>query len=154
MEERIQAAQEFLNTQLGEKLNKLTGDSKAKFGVMSPQHMLEHMIKTVKISTKVYGEVPETPTDAQKGFRKFMYSDMPFPEPKSDASKLEDLRLGSLEEAKQALLDAVKGFYQKFEENPELKPFNPTFGQLKKEDLEVFHAKHLKHHFNQFGLLD
>jgi oxepin-CoA hydrolase/3-oxo-5,6-dehydrosuberyl-CoA semialdehyde dehydrogenase len=40
-----------------------------------------------------------------------------------------------------------------FENYPGAKPVNVTFGELNKEEWDVFHQKHFTHHLSQFGLL-
>jgi len=40
-----------------------------------------------------------------------------------------------------------------FELNPEVKTVNVTFGELNKDEWDIFHQKHFAHHFSQFGLI-
>ena len=56
-------------------------------------------------------------------------------------------------------LDKLKAGFKQFrkyyfEENPDATFINLTFGELDKTEWDVFHEKHFKHHFNQFGLYD
>ena len=135
-------------------LKKLQEDEKPTFGIMTPQHMVEHLIKTIKFSIKTYGEAPEQPTEKQLGFKKFIFSDIPFKSGDPNKAKLEDLKFESLDQAKEDFAKAIDRFYNYFAENPDAQPYNDFFGALNKEELERFHYKHLQHHFKQFSLID
>lgn len=135
-------------------LNNLQVDQKPNFGIMSPQHMVEHLSVSFKSSTKSYGEAPESPTEQHESFKKFIFSDHPFDPSNPDKSKLEALRFENLDQAKEDLAKSIDRFYTFFEENPDAKPYNDFFGALSKEELERFHYKHLRHHFKQFSLVE
>ncbi len=134
-------------------LKNLKSDQKPGFGVMTPQHMVEHLIKTVKFSMKTYGEIPEKPNESQEKFKKFIFSDAEFRQSDPAKAKLDDLKFANLEEAITAFPEAIQKFYSFFEENPEVQPYNEFFGALTKEEIERFHYKHFRHHFKQFGLI-
>lgn len=134
-------------------LKTLKTDQNPNFGVMTPQHMVEHLIKTVKFSYKTYGEIPDAPTESQAKFKKFIFSDVEFRKSDPAKAKLEDLKYSSLEEAIASFPEAIDKFYTYFEENPEARPYNEFFGSLSKEELERFHYKHFRHHFKQFSLI-
>ena len=58
-----------------------------------------------------------------------------------------------MNEAIRNLTQEVEDYYKFFEENPEAVLTNPTFGDLNKAEWAVFHEKHFRHHFAQFGLI-
>jgi oxepin-CoA hydrolase/3-oxo-5,6-dehydrosuberyl-CoA semialdehyde dehydrogenase len=145
---------DFLQHQASQVLANLVVGQIPLFGIMTPQHMVEHLIKTIKISIKTLGEIPDEPTSAQLSFKKFIFSDDEFPHGDAAKAKLEPLKYESLEIAKAEFNKAIAGFYLFFDQNPQAQPYNNFFGALSKAELERFHYKHLRHHFHQFGLLN
>jgi oxepin-CoA hydrolase/3-oxo-5,6-dehydrosuberyl-CoA semialdehyde dehydrogenase len=63
------------------------------------------------------------------------------------------LNYSSLDESKKKLEEEIEDYYRLFEENPDVRPVNVTFGELNKKEWDVFHKKHFTHHLSQFGLL-
>ncbi len=59
----------------------------------------------------------------------------------------------NLDEAKAKLIETLKEFTVYFKENPFAEHYNPRFGNLNKEMMELFQRKHFTHHFEQFGLI-
>lgn len=51
------------------------------------------------------------------------------------------------------LLSELDDFDNYFIENKDIKPINPTMGELDKKEWTISHNKHFKHHFKQFNLL-
>ena len=86
------------------RLENLTEQSERKFGIMSPQHMVEHLILTVKLS---YGRIklPEfEPTEKQlQQKHALVYTDLEFPKGVKApglGENLLDLRFSDLKAAK------------------------------------------------------
>lgn len=150
----IEQYKEFLTQQVPEMLENLAADTNPKWGMMTAQHMLEHLAKLTKSSIKSYGPPPAEPTDGQLKFKAFINNGIPFKKNDSKKGKLDDLYYGTIEEAKAAVIEAVNRFYNAFEQNPDLQPFNPIMGALSFEELQNFHDRHYRHHFEQFGLLE
>jgi hypothetical protein len=138
-------------------LEKLTEETKPKWGKMSPQHVLEHLGNTlVIVSTKK--EIPTiTPEDKLAAYRAFLATDKPFDQniPNPFVGDFPPaLRFENLETAKTKLVAALNNFYQFFEENPDATPVHPFFGKLNYEGWLQFQRKHFQHHFKQLGLID
>jgi oxepin-CoA hydrolase/3-oxo-5,6-dehydrosuberyl-CoA semialdehyde dehydrogenase len=152
MSEETQNYITYLQEDAIEKINSLDGDAKPNFGIMTAQHMIEHLVKTIKFSIKNYGEAPSEPTEKHLGFKKFIFSDMSFGETKPEKAKLEELKYATLVEAKEGFAEAIDRFFDFFDKNPDAQPYNDFFGALSKAELERFHYKHFKHHFKQFNL--
>ena len=147
-----------MNKPLVEKLadlDKLNPSTKQLWGKMSPQHMVEHLILTVKssngkLNVTFYGEPEKIPS-----LRRFLLSSRPFPKGFISpiiGEGLLPLRYGSLDEAKSVLKKEVADYYTFFESSPNAVFVNPTFGELNKSEWDVFHQKHFTHHFQQFGI--
>jgi len=147
---------EFLTMQVPQLLTNLTEKSEARFGLMTPQHMVEHLTWVTKSSLMRHGEPDEEPTKSQLGFRKFMDKGAIFKHMPSDktAADLPKLKFRSLAEAVEQIPEAVDRLYQTFEQNPDFKTFSPMMGEFNFEDQELFHYQHFKYHFYQFGLID
>ncbi|GMQ31362.1 hypothetical protein Aconfl_40060 [Algoriphagus confluentis] len=138
------------------RLKALKSDSLAKFGIMTPQHMVEHLILTIKLS---YGRVKIPhfiPNEKQLNAKQaLLYTDMEFPvgvkAPGLPAELLE-LRYPDLDTAKGELKKAIKAYQETFEKSPEAEFTHPRFGLLTHKEWEIFHHKHIGHHFRQFGI--
>jgi len=80
-----------------------------------------------------------------------MVKDFRHPSLRKDA--LEDLRFGSLAEAKKALMKSYDAYMAFFKENPTTTVTNTIFGELDRYHLRLLNRKHYNHHFKQFGLI-
>ena len=145
------------NKVIEKKLKKLNPDTPAQFGIMSPQHMVEHLTVTIKIAYNRI-KIPEfVPSEKQK-FQKraLLDTDMVFPKgvvaPGLKAGALIPLRSVNLDEAKQQLLDSIIAYNTFFESSPDITTVHPRFGKLNYAEWERFHPKHFEHHFKQFGI--
>lgn len=138
------------------RLENLSENSVKGFGIMTPQHMVEHLILTVKLS---YGriKIPEfEPNEKQLSQKQaLLYSEITFPKgvrAPGLGDQLLDLRFPNLETAKEELLKSLDDYASFFEENSTSKTMHPRFGRLNFEEWELFHEKHFNHHFEQFGI--
>ncbi len=138
-----------------ERLQHLTPQSEAKFGLMTPQHMVEHLVLTLKMST---GRIPIpeiVPNEKQlAGKQALLFTDIPFPQgikAPGLPDTLLDLRFADLTAAKAELIKSWEAYQLLFQENPTKQTPHPRFGLLNFEEWERFHAKHLEHHLSQFG---
>ena len=139
------------------KLNNLTADTKALWGKMTAQHMVEHLILAVKMSNGKVRLECFNPPEKLPTLKRILLSSRPLPRNFINPYLGEDLmplEYKSLEEAKQILAEEIKDYYKYFEDNPDTFLTNVTFGDLNKDEWEVFHQKHFIHHFKQFGLLE
>ncbi|MAY83816.1 MAG: phenylacetic acid degradation bifunctional protein PaaZ [Flavobacteriales bacterium] len=139
-------------------LDKLSEDTKAQWGIMTPQHMVEHLAFVFDIATGKI-EVPiNTPEEMIEKFQDSLYNYRPMPKGYQHdllrKGETEDLRFGSLAEAKEELLKAWENFETFFKENPDKETNHITFGKLNKDHWDLMNRKHINHHFEQFGLID
>ncbi len=141
---------------LEEKLAGLTEETKPEFGIMTPQHMVEHFEYFFQMSTgKIKTEIT-TPEDRLEKYEDSLwnYREMPrgVEHPALKKGEVEDLRFKNLEEAKVDLLKSYDEFTTFFKENPGIKTPNTVFGNLDKYHWDLLVNKHVHHHFGQFGL--
>lgn len=138
-----------------QRLQNLSLQSEAKFGILTPQHMMEHLTITVKLSA---GRIPIPvfePNEKQLARKQaLLFTDIPFPQgvkaPGLPDTLLE-LRYPDLETAKAELIKSYEAYHLLFQENPTKHTPHPGFGLLNYEEWELFHAKHMDHHLGQFG---
>ena len=140
---------------LHQRLQGLSLKAEAKFGIMTPQHMVEHLILTLKMSA---GRIPIpeiVPTEKQLARKQaLLFTDIPFPQgikAPGLPDTLLDLRYPDLATAKSELLKSYDAYHLLFQENPTKHTPHPGFGQLNFDEWERFHAKHMDHHLSQFG---
>lgn len=138
------------------KLSLLNKDVKALWGKMCPQHMVEHLILAVKMSNGKLKLECYYPPEKIPSLKRFLMSSRPMPKLFVNpvvGKDLRPLKYSSLEEAIEKLKNEIDDYVLFFENNPGAKPVNITFGELNKEEWDVFHKKHFTHHLSQFGLL-
>ena len=138
-------------------LNKLTEDTKANWGIMTPQHMLEHLTGSFETAVNKYKLDVVTPEEQVEKYMDslFNYRAMPknFEMPLLKKGEQEQLRFENLVEAKKVFLEAWDNFELYYKENPEAVANNPVFGPLDKDHWDLLNRKHLHHHFEQFSLI-
>ncbi len=144
---------------IDEYLTKITVNHKANWGTMTPQHMVEHLEKSLRHAS---GEVQDfdiaTPAEYLEKFRETIFNHNPMPQmhkhPLMKTDTLEDLAHADLNAAKQKLMEAFDQFEQYFKENPDARTKNAVFGMMDKFEWDLLNTKHLNHHLHQFGVLD
>lgn len=149
---------EMTTGQIQKALEKLTENSKPKWGILTPQHMVEHLEEGYRILS---GEIQDfeiaTPEKVLEKVHASLYNYEKFPRnshfPTMKKDELEDLKHPDLETAKEKMLEARENYLNFFKENPEAKLKNMVFGMLNRYDSYLLERKHLNHHFEQFGLI-
>jgi len=138
-----------------QRLQNLSLKTEAKFGIMTPQHMVEHLVLSLKMAA---GRIPIPtiePNEKQLAQKQaLLFSDIPFPKgikAPGLPDTLLDLRFPDLATAKTELIKSWDAYQLLFQENPTKQTPHPRFGLLNFEEWERFHAKHLDHHLSQFG---
>ncbi len=149
---------EMTSEKIEECLSKLSENTKPKWGIMTPQHMLEHLEYTYKIAS---GELQDfeiaTPEKYLDVVHDSLYNFEKFPQnsqfPQLEKDTLASLIHPDLETAKAKFLEQRYKYLQFFKENPDAVLKNLVFGELNKYESYLLERKHLNHHFEQFGLL-
>jgi oxepin-CoA hydrolase/3-oxo-5,6-dehydrosuberyl-CoA semialdehyde dehydrogenase len=149
---------EMTDDKIQECLNKLDEDAKPKWGNMSPQHMLEHLEFTYRIAS---GELQnfeiKTPEKILEKVHNTLYNYDKMPKehmfPLAEESKINELKLANLEEAKIRFVESRNTYLEFFKENPDAIFKNVVFGEMNRYEWYLLERKHLNHHFEQFGLI-
>ncbi len=158
VEKKQEIFAEMTTEKIDSLLKKLSKDNKPKWGIMSPQHMVEHLEQTYKIAS---GEIQDfevaTPEKYLEQTYQSLYNYEKFPQntnfPLLEKNTLETLKYDDLETAKQKFVDARFKYLHYFKENPDSKLKNIVFGDLNRYEWYLLERKHLNHHFEQFGLI-
>lgn len=149
---------EMTEEKIQECLSKLTESSKPSWGILTPQHLLEHLEHGYKIAS---GQIQDfeisTPEKILGKVHNSLYTYDKFPKytafPTYKKDILEDLVYPDFETAKAKFLEAREAYVIFFKENPEAVLKNMVFGELNKYESYLLERKHLNHHFEQFGIL-
>lgn len=137
-------------------LARLEPDQAPKWGTMSAQFMVEHLIRALRIGRGEEKWSVEVPSERLEKMRDFLYTEQPFPQRVDSVTvqTSEDLWYEDLDSAKEAFLEEWDEFQKAFDQDPEKMETHPVFGELDRKGWEQVHRKHFTHHFEQFGLLE
>ncbi|MCX7548731.1 phenylacetic acid degradation bifunctional protein PaaZ [Xanthomarina sp. F1114] len=149
---------EMTEEKISECLSKLKENMKPKWGIMTPQHMIEHLEYTYKIAS---GEIQDfeiaTPEKYLEKVHASLYNYEKFPKnsqfPQLEKDTLDDLEHPDLETAIEKFKAQRKKYIEYFKEHSEAKLRNLVFGELNKYESYLLERKHLNHHFEQFELI-
>ncbi len=138
-------------------LHELQENTKAKWGIMTAQHMIEHLQQSFRAAIGEIEVETHTPKEQLEGMQDSLwnYHAMPknYQRPDLRKGKTEDLRFEDLKTAKEELLKSWEIFEKYYKENPEAEHNSGAFGVLDKDHWDLLIRKHINHHFEQFGLL-
>ncbi|MBA3682948.1 MAG: DUF1569 domain-containing protein [Bacteroidetes bacterium] len=148
---------DILNTtQLSEIIKKLDQSTQPLWGKMSPQHAIEHLAMTIKISTgKIIVKRYTTLEEAEAIKAKLIYSPIEIPKGVKNpllTDELAALEHKDMDTAVKELLNEVNYFKEYYSNNPEVLHTQPRMGDLTHNEWFTFHNKHFTHHFKQFGV--
>ena len=150
------SAKAFLEQEVRRHLVELTVNHQPLWGIMTPQHMVEHLIVTYKMSIGRIKIPIVSKEEDRPRLKAYLMKDSPMrravPSPTGN-DNLQPLRFPSLQEAKDKLLQETASFLQFAEEQPDFMANHPYGGPMTAEEWLQFHRKHIKHHFIQFGLI-
>ena len=149
---------EMTDEKIQECLNKLKEDAKPKWGIMTPQHMIEHLEYTYKVAS---GEIKDleitTPEKILEKVHNSLYNYEKFPKnsnfPMLEKDTLDTLKHDDFVTSVTKFKEARENYKTYFKENPDAKLNNLVFGELNRYEWYLMERKHLNHHFEQFGLI-
>ncbi len=146
---------EFFKTTVPEIIHQIKGNELPEWGIMTPHHVIEHLVMPLNFVLKTLELPCYTPEEKIPKLLLFLRSEyglarhVAFPLLPKDS--LPPLVTKSLEEAKIFLLEKVESFVQLVSSDSFEITMHPIFGPLDKEDWLLFQYKHFMHHFMQFG---
>ena len=153
---RHTAKQKFLREEFYALLKKLGSEQIPHFGIMTAQHMIEHLTWIIKSSAKYHENSEAEPSRSQLGFQKFIKKGAIFQHRPSGKTKadLPPLKYATYEEALAQIPIAINRFYDHYEAMEIPKGYHPMMGELTFEQIELFHYMHCRYHLWQFGFLE
>ena len=148
---------EFTKSNVLGLLSGLSDKTPARWGMMTPQHMVEHLIFHFQTAMGQIEMTVTTPEEKLEKWQESLWNYIPMPEnfkhPKLDPEAPMPLGFGSLKEAIQALDKAFDDYQAYFKTNPGVTNPNAVFGHLDKTHWDLLGRKHFDHHLKQFGLV-
>jgi oxepin-CoA hydrolase/3-oxo-5,6-dehydrosuberyl-CoA semialdehyde dehydrogenase len=138
-------------------LDPLRPDHRPRWGRMTAQQMVEHLVWAFELSTGRAQVECSIPDDQLPRMKRFLYHNRPSP-PEFMNPALRDglpaLRFPGIPDAAAALQVEVDRFLHHARTSPTAIHTHPVFGPIGIEDWSRTHFKHCAHHLQQFGLLE
>lgn len=137
-------------------LNKITEDSKALWGEMPPQRMVEHLTDAINLSLGKLDVKLEIKEEHIAKAQAFLESEHPMPKNFKVNFASNDIpnRNENLKGALNEFAETWNAFEKYYQAHPDAKVLHPNFGELNYEQWLRTHSKHFTHHIEQFGLND
>ena len=146
----------YLMEEVAPLLQQLDPSTKPAFGLMTAQHMVEHISGSLGFASKRSGEPENPPTENQLKFQAYLATGPVIKHRPSDktSADLPPLKMDSMEAAVALFQPAIDAFYAHYEAHPDFKPYAPFMGELDFETIQNFIYEHTRYHLWQFGLLE
>jgi oxepin-CoA hydrolase/3-oxo-5,6-dehydrosuberyl-CoA semialdehyde dehydrogenase len=148
----------FIAETLPQLLAKLQPDTPAQWGMMSAQHMVEHLSTVLMLGAgKINVPILLPEEKIQANYERTIVQKMPIPKNLRVAvvpATPGPLEFPNLSEAVAFTLACAQEFLHFWENNPQAKVNHPVLGSLHQADWLYFQCLHLQHHLSQFGLWD
>lgn len=134
---------------------KLNENTQPVWGAMSSQRMVEHLTDTLRIACGENLQSLVIEEEKLPAMLRFLESDKPMAKEIQVPFALPNtpLRNEELELAVDEYVDVWLQFEDVYASNPELTNVHPYYGALNESQWRRLHAKHVTHHFTQFGLI-
>ncbi len=148
---------EFLYEQFPELVDALNADTQPLWGLMNAQQMIEHLAGILSCSNGRFEAKPSA--DAERmAHRKMRYFEKDVPMPRNFRVDFvpetpRPVRYPDMETAKNHLLQQLERFDDYYVEHPDMTAMHPVLGILNYNEWVETHARHFRHHFQQFGIL-
>jgi hypothetical protein len=141
------------NSEIINRIKKLTPTAKAQWGKMQVHQMLAHAQQPLKVA---FGEAKPKRAFISLllgGYfkKKIIGNEKPFPKQLPTDKTFVIKHHPAFEEEKTRLIEMVKRFIEKGHEAITKGP-HPFFGKMTVEEWDRLQAKHLDHHLRQFGV--
>jgi oxepin-CoA hydrolase / 3-oxo-5,6-dehydrosuberyl-CoA semialdehyde dehydrogenase len=147
----------FLRDTLVRALAPLVEQARPRWGRMTAQQMVEHLVWAFELSTGDAQVACTIPSDQHNRMKTFLYHNRPTPQDFMNPALVEGLptlRFASLAKAKTALQQGVTLFLENSVLRPEATYAHPVFGLIGVGEWQRSHFKHSYHHLLQFDLIE
>ena len=148
--------EEYLYEVFPKKIMELTAETPPQWGKMNAHQLMEHLTHTFSWSNGRFQLQPEIEAERYaKRKARFLENDVPFDKnvrvqgiPETPVQPM----FASFEESRDFMFDNLERFSDYFNEHPDLEPLHPVFGAMNYDEWVQLHARHVRHHLEQFGL--
>ena len=148
--------QTFFTQDVPDLIRPLKADQVPAWGVMSATEMVDHILAGTQLFLSKTEMELETPEELLPKYKLFLMSDRGFKQSAKkpvEYSQYEQADPGDLEALKARFIDALAKFDTITASESDFWSFHPSFGRLDAEETRQLQFKHIRHHFQQFGLL-
>jgi hypothetical protein len=146
----------FLTDTLIRSISETDEHALPRWGSMTAQNMLEHLMWTFQCSTGKIVLPCHTPENLLERTRRFLYDDrqtpIDFKNPLLGELPL-PYQFSGFAEAKSATRSEVESFLDHYQSDPTVIHIHPIFGPLDGDQWHRAHFKHCYHHLLQFNLI-
>ena len=146
----------FISVDALEFISALDVNQKPLWGMMTPQHMIEHLIYILENSSdkrEMKLVIPEEKVEKSQAFLRSNRSlPVNFKFPLLPEDKLVDLKFINMGTAVSALEEEVTYFLIYIDSEKFTTVVHPFYGALNRDEILLFQYKHFVHHLRQFGM--
>ena len=148
--------EDFIQKEVPVLLDRLQADTPARWGSMHASAMLHHLADTIRMALHDVPRPVDVPEGKEERYQQFLLSDRPFARELAmpGSFKAEATVPGTFEENKAYFEDQLEAFCARFAAEPGFTSIHQAFGRLDYTHWVHLLAKHIRHHFTQFGLLE
>lgn len=148
--------QTFFSQRAPRAIAALAANTTPKWGSMNATQMMQHLAAANVLLQQNTPKKLEVPEEHLPKYKAFLMSDKPFSQnlPKPEVYNAAEKAIpAELAEAKKAFLSSLQDFCTRTEKDENYCTYHPSFGKLNATEARQLNAKHITHHFTQFGLL-
>ncbi len=148
----------FLYDKFPQLLEKLEAHHEAKWGKMSAHQMVEHLAQIISVANGRFTGIANAEPE-RLAYRKmrFLEKEIPFQKgirvefvPEEPLPTM----FPNIQLSKEFTLNQLQRFFDYHTEHSDLTPVHPIFGPMNYAEWVQFQARHIKHHLQQFGILE
>jgi len=148
--------QDFFQNEVPQLLKQLNANAQGNWGSMHVAQMLDHLHAGTLLMLSKRRSLLEVAEEKLPRYKAFLMSDQGFMEGARKPILYAEYEITDLEEfevLKEKLVAAVKEFDSVTQSDKDFFCFHPSFGELNAEETRQLQFKHIRHHFQQFGIL-
>lgn len=146
----------FFTTEVPQCLNQLHAQTPNLWGTMNAAQMLDHLLAGTLLMLSEADVEVTIPEEKLARYKTFLVSDQNFMESAPKPALYNDYEGkhgGDINQLKTAFLEALVQFDKHTSTDEKFSCTHPSFGNLNAEETRQLQYKHIRHHFQQFGLM-
>ena len=150
--------QSFLYDEFPQLLENIKVGNEALWGKMNAHQMIEHLAQIMSVANGRFAVAANAEPD-RLAYRKMRFLEQEYPFPRGVRVEFVSeepipTMFPQIHQSKEFLLNQLQRFLDYHSEHPDLMPVHPVFGPMNYDEWVQFQARHIKHHFQQFGVLE